>query len=96
MKRSKMCLSMFVCLLAGPLLALAGPVDVNTADAATISAELNGVGLVKAQAIVEYRSTHGPFKSPDDLVLVKGIGARTIDMNRENIHVQPPKNPSGD
>ncbi len=95
MKRSKICLSMLVCLLAGPLLALAGPVDVNTADAATISAELKGVGLVKAQAIVEYRSTHGPFKSPDDLVLVKGIGARTIEMNRENILVQPPKNPSG-
>ena len=32
-------------LLAAPTLALAGPVDVNTADAETISAELKGVGL---------------------------------------------------
>jgi competence protein ComEA len=78
------------------MLALAGPVDVNTADAATISAELTGVGLVKAQAIVEYRDTHGPFKSADDLVLVKGIGARTVEINRDNILLQPRRNSSAD
>lgn len=70
-----------------PLWAFAGPVDINTADAATISAELKGVGLSKAQAIVEYREKHGPFKSPDDLSLVKGIGDRTVELNRANILV---------
>lgn len=70
-----------------PLCALAGPVDINTADAATISAELKGVGLSKAHAIVEYRKKHGPFKSPDDLSLVKGIGERTVEINRANIRV---------
>jgi competence protein ComEA len=88
MKEIKTCLSLIVCLLAGP--ALAGPVDVNTADAATISAELQGIGMSKAIAIVEYRETNGPFKSPDDLVLVKGIGERTVEINRSNILVQPP------
>ena len=44
-------------------LALAGQVDINTADAETISAELNGIGLSKAKAIVEYREKHGPFRS---------------------------------
>jgi len=67
------------------LAALADPVDINTADAATISAELQGVGMSKAQAIVEYRKTHGPFKSFEDLTLVKGIGARTVEINRANI-----------
>ena len=38
-----------------PLIAWAGPVNVNTADAETISAELKGIGLSKARAIVEYR-----------------------------------------
>jgi competence protein ComEA len=74
-----------------PLLALADPVDVNTADAETISAELKGVGLTKARAIVEYREKHGPFKSAEDLSLVKGIGDRTVEINRANIRVEPAK-----
>ena len=78
-------------LLAAPTLALAGPVDVNTADAETISAELKGVGLVKAQAIVDYRKKHGLFRSADDLSLVKGIGERTVELNRADIKVSTPK-----
>ena len=78
-------------LLAAPTLALAGPVDVNTADAETISAELKGVGLVKAKAIVEYREKHGPFRSADDLSLVKGIGERTVELNRTDIKVSTKK-----
>lgn len=73
-----------------PLWAFAGPVDINTADAQTISKELEGVGLTKAQAIVEYRRKHGPFKSADDLSLVKGIGDRTVELNRDNIKVSRP------
>ncbi len=78
-------------LLAAPTLLLAGPVDVNTADAETISAELKGIGLAKARAIVEYRKKHGPFRSADDLSLVKGIGERTIELNRADIKVSVPK-----
>jgi len=65
--------------------AMAGPVNVNTADAETISAELQGVGITKAIAIVEYRKANGPFKSVDELAQVKGIGARTVEINRKNI-----------
>ena len=78
-------------LLAAPTLLLAGPVDVNTADAETISAELKSIGLSKAQAIVEYRKKHGPFRSADDLTLVKGIGERTVEINRSDIKVSAPK-----
>lgn len=78
-----------VCSLAFPMLAFAGPVDVNSADAETLSAELQGVGMSKATAIVEYREAHGPFKSADELALVKGIGARTVDINRNNILLRP-------
>ena len=73
--------------LVFPWCALAGPVNINTADAETIAAELKGVGLSKARAIVEYREKHGPFKSPGDLSLVKGIGERTVDRNRSDIQV---------
>ena len=72
-------------LLLAPLTAMAGPVDINSADAETISAELKGVGLSKAKAIVEYRKKHGPFRTADDLSLVKGIGERTVELNRSDI-----------
>jgi len=89
MKLSRMIPALAMLLL--PLFALAGPVNVNTADAETIAAELNGVGLSKAKAIVEYREKHGPFKSPDDLSLVKGIGERTVARNRADIQVTSSK-----
>ena len=78
-------------LFAFPAAVLAGPVDVNTADAETISAELKGIGLTKAKAIVEYRKKHGPFRSADDLSLVKGIGERTVEINRSDIRVTSTK-----
>ncbi len=72
----------------------AGPVNINTADAATIAKELNGVGLKRAQAIVEYRQKHGPFKSADELALVKGIGPAAVAKNRELIRVDGGKTPA--
>ncbi len=80
-------IALFMLLL--PVMALAAPVDVNTADAETIADSLQGVGPSKARAIVEYRQKHGPFRSPDDLALVKGIGERTVELNRENILIAP-------
>ncbi len=80
-----------VILLALPVVSFAGPVNVNTADAQTISEELSGIGLSKAKAIVEYREKHGPFRTADDLTLVKGIGERTVDRNRADIQVSAPK-----
>ena len=78
-------------LLMAPLATLAGEVDINSADAETISTELKGVGLAKAKAIVEYRKKHGPFRSADDLSLVKGIGERTVELNRSDIKVSGQK-----
>ncbi len=74
-----------------PMWSFAGPVDINTANAETISSELNGIGLAKAKAIVEYREKYGPFKSADDLSLVKGIGDKTVELNRANIRVTTAK-----
>ena len=74
--------------------ALAGPVNVNTADAQTISEELTGVGLSRAEAIIEYRKQNGPFRSVDELLNVKGIGERTLEMNRENILLESPRQES--
>ena len=70
-----------------PAIAWAGPVNVNTADAATLASELDGIGPAKAQAIVEYRQQNGPFRSADDLLKVQGIGERVLEQNRGNIRV---------
>jgi len=70
--------------LAAPAFA-ATQVDINSADARTLAQSLSGVGLVKAEAIVAYRNTHGPFASLADLAKVGGIGPRIIEENREAI-----------
>ena len=82
-------LSTLICL--APLAAWAGPVDINTADASTLAKELKGIGPSRAQAIVAYRTQNGPFKSADDLVLVKSIPQKVIEANRENIRIDGAK-----
>lgn len=67
--------------------ALAEPVDINTADAKTLAAQLQGVGPKSAEAIIAYRTKHGPFKRVEDLDKVKGIGKKTVEKNRANIVV---------
>ena len=67
--------------------ALAGPVNLNSADAATLARELDGIGPAKAQAIVDFRQKNGPFKSPEDLLKVDGIGERVLEQNRGNLRL---------
>ena len=71
--------------------AIAGPVNVNTADAKTLARELDGVGMAKAEAIVAYRQKNGPFKSAEDLAKVDGIGKKTIEQNRANLRFEAEK-----
>ena len=68
-----------------PIGAWAGPVNVNSADAATLAKELDGIGPSKAQAIVDYRQKNGPFRSAEDLLKVDGIGERVLEQNRANL-----------
>jgi competence protein ComEA len=77
-------------LLATSTHALAGQININTADAGTLASTIDGVGERKAQAIVEYRRTNGPFASVDELANVKGIGTRTVERNRDSLTVGTP------
>jgi competence protein ComEA len=84
----KLCALAFALLLFAPTLLLAAtPVNINSADAATIAKSLDRVGPSKAQAIVAYREAHGPFKKVEDLGHVKGIGKTTVELNRSAIQL---------
>lgn len=63
-------------------------VNINTADAATLARELQGIGPQKAQAIVEYREKFGPFINAEDLSSVKGIGMSTVEKNADLIVIE--------
>ncbi|QDA57967.1 ComEA family DNA-binding protein [Thermomonas aquatica] len=66
--------------------AIAGEtVNINTADAATIDRVLVNVGPAKADAIVAYRKANGAFRSAEQLAMVKGIGLKTVEKNRDRI-----------
>jgi competence protein ComEA len=57
-------------------------VNVNNADAQMLADSLKGVGLKKAQAIVEWRVQNGDFVALEQLLEVKGIGEKTLQANR--------------
>ncbi len=63
------------------------PINVNTADAATLAEVLNGVGAKRAEAIVKWRQDHGPFTSIDQLTEVRGVGGEILAKNRDRIAV---------
>jgi competence protein ComEA len=54
-----------------------GRIDLNRASASELET-LPGIGPARAQAIVEHREGHGPFREPGDLRAVPGIGEKTF------------------
>lgn len=64
-----------------------GKIDINSANAESLSQHLKGVGARKAQAIVDYRQEHGPFRSAKELEQVKGIGPVLVKKNRHLIWI---------
>ena len=63
----------------------AAPIDVNTASAEALADAIHGVGLKRAQAIVQYREQHGAFASVDQLAQVRGVSANIVERNRDRL-----------
>ena len=59
-------------------------ININTASAQELT-ELKYIGDKVAERIVQYRDEHGPFKSPDDITNVRGIGIKIFEANKDRI-----------
>lgn len=79
---------LFIALFCFSTLLHAAKVNINTADAETLSTELTGIGQSKAEAIISYREQYGPYKHIEDLANVKGIGMATIDKNKSKLTLE--------
>jgi competence protein ComEA len=64
----------------------AAAVDINQAGLAELDA-LPGIGPVLAGRILQHRNAHGPFREPEDLLAVPGIGPRLFERLRPRIRV---------
>ena len=62
-------------------------ININSADAERLANGLDGVGEVRAQAIVDYRQANGGFSSVSSLTEVDGIGEVTLNNNRDRVTV---------
>jgi competence protein ComEA len=65
-----------------------GRVDINRASAEELD-KLPGIGMAKAQTIIDDREKNGPFRSADDLLRVKGIGPKLLEKMKPSIVAIP-------
>lgn len=84
----KVVLSLIVLVLLASQVLIAAPINVNQATAQELAENLKGVGIKKAQAIIQYREKIGGFQSETQLLGVKGIGEAILDQNKGNILIE--------
>lgn len=75
--------------------AAASTVNINTATPAQLQ-KLPGIGAATATRIVEYRQKNGPFKKPEELMNIRGIGEKSFLKLKPLIVVTAPKADAGD
>ena len=62
-------------------------ININIASLEELDA-LPGIGPIKAQAIIDYRETNGPFESIEEIINVSGIGDATFEKIKNLITVE--------
>jgi competence protein ComEA len=93
MKRAKMAVltTITVALLMSwvvpSLVADMSKVNINNATLEELTT-LNGIGDKVAAKIIAFRKANGPFQKPEDLMMVKGIGQKLFDKNKDRIVVK--------
>lgn len=69
-----------------PLPTVSAVVSINTGSLSELDA-LPGIGPAYAQAIINYRTTNGPFIRIEDIQKVKGIGPKTFEKLKDKITI---------
>ena len=64
-----------------------GTVNINTATLEELQT-IKGIGKKKAEAILQYRKEHGPFRTKEDLLQVKGIGKKALEAIENQVTFQ--------
>ncbi len=67
---------------------IGGKVNINQAGAAEMAEELNGIGSVLSQRIVDYREANGPFQKIEDIKKVSGIGDKKYEDIKDHISIK--------
>ena len=62
-------------------------ININTATKELLMS-LDGVGESYAERIIAFREKNGSFQKPEDILMVKGIGEKTYEMNSDRIIVK--------
>ena len=60
-------------------------INIYQANVEEIAENLQQIGMVKAQAIVDYREEHGEYQGIEQLLQVRGIGVSTLELNKDLI-----------
>ena len=67
----------------------AKPVDLNTATSEELQ-QVPGIGPATAEKILQMRKSYGAFKSVDDLLAIRGLGAKRLEKMRKYLTVGKP------
>lgn len=64
----------------------AQPVNINAANSEQLQ-QVPGIGPATAEKILQMRKSYGPFKSVDDLLAIRGLGAKRLEKMRKYLTV---------
>lgn len=87
MQLKSLIISMLVVLLMAVAPAWADSVNINSASVRELQ-QVDGIGVKTAEKIVAYRNEHGPFKSVDELLKVKGFGKKKLEKAGDELTVE--------
>ena len=89
-KRSHVLISVVIIMIACQGLVWAqekAKININIATLEELI-QLERIGEVYAQRIIEFREKNGPFEKIDDIMKVKGIGEKIFEANKDRIVVE--------
>jgi len=73
--------------LTGKTTTIEATLNINSASVVELANKLPGIGMLKAQRIVEWRRSNGLFEYKDQLLEIPGIGVKTLERIQSYFHL---------